>query len=85
MDTKKNALEVSSKGTVLLGKNIGAFSLKYNGIPLENIFQSSNKTSPGIINSMRQKKRLIKDLYQLCMRMQIMLHPTNAIKKLDLK
>lgn len=46
-DTKKKALEVSSKGTVLLGKNIGAFSLKYNGIPLENIFQSSKKFEQG--------------------------------------
>lgn len=46
-DTKKNALEISSKGTVILGKNIGAFSLKYNGIPLENIFQSSKKFEQG--------------------------------------
>lgn len=41
------ALEVSSKSTVPLGKNIGAFSLKYNGFFLENIFQSSKKFEKG--------------------------------------
>lgn len=45
--TDETALEVSSKGTVALGKNIGAFSLKYNGIPLENVFQSSKKFEQG--------------------------------------
>lgn len=47
VDTAQKALEVSSKSSVLLGKNIGAFSLKYNGIPLENIFQSSKKFEQG--------------------------------------
>lgn len=46
-DTKKMALEVSSKGREKLGKKIGAFSLKYNNIPLENIFQSSKKFEQG--------------------------------------
>lgn len=40
-------LEVSSKGLVPLGKNIGAFSLKHDDIPLENIFQSSKKFENG--------------------------------------
>lgn len=43
----ESALEISSKGTVPLGKNIGAFSLKYNGVSLENIFQSSKKFEQG--------------------------------------
>ena len=46
-DTKKKALEVSSKSNILIGKSIGAFSLKYNRIPLENIFQSSKKFEQG--------------------------------------
>lgn len=46
-ETKGNALEVSSKGFVDLGKRIGAFSLRYNGIYLENIFQSSKKFEQG--------------------------------------
>jgi hypothetical protein len=45
--TGGKSLEVSSKGIVPLGKNIGAFSLKYNGIPLENVFQSSKKFEQG--------------------------------------
>ena len=40
-------IPLSTDATVLLGKNIGAFSLKYNGIPLENIFQSSKKFEQG--------------------------------------
>lgn len=47
MSKGETALEVSSKGTDLLGKNIGAFSLKYNGISLENVFQSSKKFEQG--------------------------------------
>ena len=41
--TNESALEISSKGLVALGNSMGAFSLKYNGIPLENVFQSSKK------------------------------------------
>lgn len=43
----ESALEISSKGTVSLGKNLGAFSLKHNGVPLENVFQSSKKFEQG--------------------------------------
>lgn len=39
----ETALEVSSKSTIPLGKDIGAFSLKWGGIPLESIFQSAKK------------------------------------------
>ena len=39
----ETALEVSSKSTIPLGKDIGAFSLKWGDIPLENIFQSAKK------------------------------------------
>lgn len=45
--TKESVLEISSKGLVPLGKNIGAFCLKYHEIPLENIFQSSKKFEHG--------------------------------------
>lgn len=45
--TNESALEISSKGLVPLGKKIGAFSLKYNGITLENVFQSSKKYEMG--------------------------------------
>ena len=38
---------MSTKGTVLIGNKIGAFSLKYNGVSLENIFQSSKKFEMG--------------------------------------
>lgn len=41
--TRENALEISSKGKVPLGKDMSAFSLRYNGIALENIFQSAKK------------------------------------------
>lgn len=36
-----NPLEISTKGTDILGVKLSAFSLKLSGIPLENIFQSS--------------------------------------------
>ena len=45
--TKESVLEISSKGLVPLGKSIGAFCLKYNEIPLENILQSSKKFERG--------------------------------------
>lgn len=45
--TKERALEISSKGMIPLGKEIGAFSLKYHGGSLENIFQSSKKYELG--------------------------------------
>lgn len=41
--TGENALEISSKGKVPLGKDLSAFSLHYDGIALENIFQSAKK------------------------------------------
>lgn len=43
----ETALEISSKGTVELGRNIGAFALKINGIALENIFQAAKKYENG--------------------------------------
>lgn len=43
----QTALEVSSKSQQNIGKNIGAFSLKSNGIYLENIFQASKKYELG--------------------------------------
>lgn len=46
-ETNETALEVSSKGLVSIGRNIGAFSLKYNDVPLENVFQSSKKFKNG--------------------------------------
>lgn len=46
-ETNKSVLEVSSKGLTQLGKDIGAFSLKYNEVPLENVFQSSKKFENG--------------------------------------
>ncbi len=46
-ETNESVLEVSSKGLIPLGKNIGAFCLKYNEIPLENVFQSSKKFEHG--------------------------------------
>ena len=39
----EKALEVSSKSTEELGRNIGAFSLKRNGVYIENIFQAAKK------------------------------------------
>lgn len=41
------AIEISSKSMVELGKNIGAFALKINGIALENIFQAAKKYEHG--------------------------------------
>lgn len=41
------ALEVSTKGMEQIGKNIGAFSLKLGGIPLENVFQAAKKYENG--------------------------------------
>ena len=43
----EKALEVSSKSDVPTGKAIGAFSLKLDGIPLENVFQASKKYEKG--------------------------------------
>ena len=43
----EKALEVSSKSDVPTGKAIGAFSLKLDGIPLENVFQASKKYEQG--------------------------------------
>lgn len=43
----ESALEISSKGLVPLGRDIGAFSLRYNEFSLENIFQSSKKYELG--------------------------------------
>ncbi len=43
----EKALEVSSKSMEELGRNIGAFSLKKNGVYLENIFQASKKYEKG--------------------------------------
>ena len=40
--TGEEALEISSKGLIQLGKDIGAFSLKLNGVYLENVFQLKN-------------------------------------------
>lgn len=45
--TGAKALEVSSKGLVHLGNEMSAFFLKYNGILLENVFQSSKKYEDG--------------------------------------
>lgn len=44
---RENALEVSTKGLVSPGNEIGSFSLKLDGIPLENVFQSSKKYELG--------------------------------------
>lgn len=43
----QSALEVSSKGMVSLGNAMSAFSLKFDGILLENVFQSSKKFENG--------------------------------------
>ena len=43
----KRALEVSSKSMEELGRKIGAFSLKRNGIFIENIFQAAKKYEGG--------------------------------------
>lgn len=40
---RESALEISTKGLNPVGKKIGAFSLKLNGIYLENVFQASKK------------------------------------------
>lgn len=45
--SNETALEVSSKGCDPVGKSLGAFSLKSNGIYLENIFQASKKYELG--------------------------------------
>ncbi|HRU52857.1 MAG TPA: hypothetical protein P5543_11785 [Planctomycetota bacterium] len=45
--TKEPALEVSTKSLIPLGISMSAFSLKLNGIYLENIFQSSKKYELG--------------------------------------
>lgn len=41
--TGETALEVSSKSDCEIGKSMGAFSLKIDGIYLENVFQASKK------------------------------------------
>lgn len=47
-DTKgENALEVSSKSTVQIGRKLSAFSLKLSGVYLENIFQAAKKYENG--------------------------------------
>lgn len=46
-EMQEAALEVSSKSFVQLGREIGAFSLKLDNIPLENVFQSSKKYELG--------------------------------------
>lgn len=43
----EKALEVSSKSMEELGREIGAFSLKKNGIYIENIFQAAKKYEKG--------------------------------------
>ncbi len=43
----EKALEVSSKSMEELGRNIGAFSLKRNGVYIENIFQAAKKYENG--------------------------------------
>jgi len=43
----ERALEVSTKGMEPLGKQIGAFSLKLGGVPLENVFQAAKKYEKG--------------------------------------
>ena len=45
--TGGNALEVSSKSHIELGRRLSAFSLKLNNVYLENIFQSSKKYENG--------------------------------------
>lgn len=45
--TGMKALEISSKGEVVLGSQLSAFNLRSNGIYLENIFQSSKKYEHG--------------------------------------
>ena len=45
--TEEEALEISSKGLIQRGKDIGAFSLKLNSAYLENVFQSSKKYEQG--------------------------------------
>ena len=42
-----NPLEISTKGTIDLGRKLSAFNLKLNGYTLENIFQSSKVFSNG--------------------------------------
>lgn len=44
---QEEALEVSSKGTVQLGRDMGAFSLKLGGVPLENVFQAAKEYEQG--------------------------------------
>lgn len=43
----KKALEVSTKSLDELGIKLSAFNLKLNGVPLENVFQSSKKYENG--------------------------------------
>lgn len=45
--TGETALEISQASLVNLGKNLSAFNLKYNGVYVENIFQSSKKFEYG--------------------------------------
>ncbi len=45
--TEENALEISSKSTDLIGTQLSAFSMKLNGLYLENIFQSSKRYENG--------------------------------------
>ena len=45
--TEENALEISSKSTNLIGTQLSAFSMKLNGLYLENIFQSSKRYENG--------------------------------------
>lgn len=54
-------------------------------ILVDDIDEDTNYTMLKILFIMRQKKHMIKDLFQICIQMRIMKHPTNAIKKLDLK
>lgn len=47
VNKEANPLEISTKGTIELGKKLSAFNLKLNGYTLENIFQSSKVFSNG--------------------------------------
>lgn len=44
---KEDALEVSSKSMDQIGRDIGAFSLKMDGVYIENIFQAAKKYEKG--------------------------------------
>lgn len=45
--TGELSLDISSKSTVIIGKDLSAFSLKLSGIYLENIFQAAKKYEHG--------------------------------------